>query len=187
MPWSRAAQLRDRELQHIRLQENVPFCWLCCLWLQREWNTQTPRGTLKSPGQKPFCLTDQGKVNSCWITLIIYRFVDLGLFFKPAAYRICWCLPMILQSVAALLFKMRELVGHYCMHNFIFLYTGFVTRRKFLRATNQLSEDKLPLLSINVNATLSPAWWHKFTPELCDWGPSSEGYRRMVKASIVCL
>ena len=44
------------------------------------------------------------------------------------------------------------------MHNFIFLYAGFIANRKFLRAANnQLYGDKLPLLSINVNATLSTA------------------------------
>lgn len=63
---------------------------------------------------------------------------------------------MILVSSSCSLWK-EITAGHYCMHNFIFLYTGFASNRKFLRATNQLYEDKLPLLSINVNATLSPA------------------------------
>lgn len=63
---------------------------------------------------------------------------------------------MILQPVAALLFAMRA--GWPLLYAQFNLFIHRIChRRKFLRATNQLSEDKLPLLSINVNATLSPA------------------------------
>lgn len=90
--WSQEAEVGNciiQDCKKILLSVGIAACE-CSM---RGWNTQIPRGPFKYPGPKPFCLTDTTKVYSSWIRLIlvlfIYCFVNLGLFFKPAAFKNC--------------------------------------------------------------------------------------------------